>query len=236
MSNTKKFNWGWMETARNEFCRGTENEILIRHDYETVFKVEENDIVVDIGASAGLFAYDILKNKPSKIYCLEPQKDVFDLLIENVGDNKNVTCINSGIGLYNEKRVITNYEACMAKKDNNVDETCNFITFKTFIDENKIDKIDFLKIDCEGGEYDIFTPDNFDWIKKNVGKIAAEMHLNTSEEKQKFVKFRNNFLMRFADHQVYSFSLKNINGELLKDHFIHAYQYVYIFINNKYAF
>ena len=35
------------------------------------------------------------------------------------------------------------------------------ITFKKFIDLYGIHKIDFLKTDCEGGEYDIFTDENF---------------------------------------------------------------------------
>jgi FkbM family methyltransferase len=32
------------------------------------------------------------------------------------------------------------------------------LSFKEFIDENNIKHIDFLKIDCEGGEYSVFIP------------------------------------------------------------------------------
>jgi FkbM family methyltransferase len=31
------------------------------------------------------------------------------------------------------------------------------------ITQNSIEKIDFLKIDCEGGEYDVFQSDN-SWV------------------------------------------------------------------------
>ena len=34
------------------------------------------------------------------------------------------------------------------------------ITFKTLLSAYGIEKIDFLKTDCEGGEYDIFTNEN----------------------------------------------------------------------------
>ena len=33
-------------------------------------------------------------------------------------------------------------------------------TFKEFIEQNRLKKIDFLKVDCEGGEYDVFSIKN----------------------------------------------------------------------------
>jgi FkbM family methyltransferase len=53
-------------------------------------------------------------------------------------------------------------------------EACS-ITFKTFIDLYNIEKIDFLKIDCEGGEYDVFNLENFEWVKNNVKKNKWRM-------------------------------------------------------------
>ena len=49
-------------------------------------------------------------------------------------------------------------------------------TFLEFILTNKIHKIDFLKVDCEGGEYDIFTEENASYIRNNVDKIVVEYH------------------------------------------------------------
>jgi FkbM family methyltransferase len=46
------------------------------------------------------------------------------------------------------------------------------LSFKEFIDENNIKHIDFLKIDCEGGEYSVFIPSNIEYLK-NVKKIAG---------------------------------------------------------------
>jgi autotransporter strand-loop-strand O-heptosyltransferase len=65
------------------------------------------------------------------------------------------------------------------------------ITFKKFIDLYGIHKIDFLKTDCEGGEYDIFTDENYEFIKNNVKKIAGEWHLNENYYEGSKKKFRN---------------------------------------------
>lgn len=50
------------------------------------------------------------------------------------------------------------------------------LTFDDFITKNNISKIDFLKVDCEGGEEFIFTERNIQYIKNNVSKIVMEYH------------------------------------------------------------
>jgi hypothetical protein len=76
----KKFNWG--EIADNSWFKETVNEeIFIREDYTEKFPLEKNDIVLDIGASAGPFTYSILHKEPKHVYCFEPKKTLFDTMI-----------------------------------------------------------------------------------------------------------------------------------------------------------
>jgi hypothetical protein len=64
-----------------------------------------------------------------------------------------------------------------------------------------LNKIDFLKTDCEGGEYSIFTFDNLCWLKDNLGVAVGEWHLSTPELKQQFRVFRDVFLRLFPNHE-----------------------------------
>ena len=92
----RKFNWG--EIADNSWFKETVNEeIFIREDYTEKFPIEEGDIVLDIGASAGPFTYSILHKEPKHVYCFEPKKTLFDTMTENIGHHSNVTLINKGI-------------------------------------------------------------------------------------------------------------------------------------------
>lgn len=213
----EKFNWGG--ASENDpgrmFCT---DEIFVRKVYEEIFKVEENDIVFDVGSSVGPFTYTILHKSPKKVYCIEPTKIGYELTKTNVGGYKNVEVHNLFIG----------------NPDNHfaVQESFQTKTFKDFIVENGIKKIDFLKTDCEEGEYAIFNEENFLWILKNVKKIVGEWHIWGEEGKQKFRNFRDLYL-KHLPHQVFAVTGQNITWELWTDHFINYYTEIIIHIDNR---
>jgi hypothetical protein len=75
--------------------------------------------------------------------------------------------------------------------------------FSTFLNEYKIDHIDFLKIDCEGGEYDIFIEENMDFLKNKVKFISAEIHFRTIKASpDKFFDLRDKYLSQFSNIKV----------------------------------
>ena len=111
--------------------------------------------------------------------------------------------------------------------------TMESIRFDTLINEYHISKIDFLKTDCEGGEYDIFTEQNFEWIKNNVKKISGEWHLHNQETKDKFRKFRDLNLRELTNHQIYSVDGIDIKWDLWNDHFIEYYKEIILYIDNR---
>jgi FkbM family methyltransferase len=182
--------------------------------------VEEGDVVFDVGASVGPFSFSILSSQPSKIYCFEPHEILFKTLKKNLGDK--AVCINAGIaesdgetvlnGLYNPDSMAMWSYPTMAKT----------INFMSFVKKNGIEKIDFLKCDCEGGEYCIFDPKNKEWILGHVRKVAGEWHLHNPELKNKFRIFRDNMLLGLPDelYQINSMDGQNIKEGLLSEEFI----------------
>ena len=54
-------------------------------------------------------------------------------------------------------------------------EIVNIVSFENFIDMHKIKKIDFLKMDIEGGEYDIFYHLS-DATFNKISTISMEYH------------------------------------------------------------
>jgi FkbM family methyltransferase len=227
------FNWG--HAAENRWFKDTvEKEIFVDNVYQKFFEVENDDVVFDVGASSGPFTFSIKDKNPSKVYCFEPHSELFKNLIKNV-ESDNVVCINKAIGPVDgsfETSGLFNKDLRETSAEKNI-QTVSSVKFSTFIRENNIEKIDFLKSDCEGGEYDIFNDENLHWIKKNVKKIAGEWHLTTPEQKEKFRYFRDTYLRDFPNHEVYSIDYVDIKWSVWDDWFIDHYCVINLYIDNR---
>jgi FkbM family methyltransferase len=228
--NLDNFNWGWMNdgSEMGEYHKTQiTNEIFIQKVYERFFEVEEGDIVFDFGSSVGPFTYSILGKKPKQVYCFEPSHKEIETLIQNVQSGP-VTVINKGIGDSEGE-----FELNLFGVDDNGNKLAQTTTFDKIKEQFNITKIDFIKTDCEGGEYSIFNNKNIFWIKENVKKIVGEWHLGTDDEKQKFRIFRDTYLRLFPNIEVYSVDGCDIKWDLWNEHFINYYRQIIIYINNQ---
>lgn len=216
----------WEPKCYDGFRETIEREIFVDKIYERYVQVEEGDVVFDIGASLGPFTYSILDKNPSQVFSFEPSYGEFKTLVLNTRHG-NVTHINKGIssvvGEFNFTGVF----------DLTGNHKLYSTTFKKVIEDYNIQKIDFLKTDCESGEYDIFTLENLFWIKNNVRKISGEWHLSTPKLKEKFRIFREVYLRVFPNFRIFSFDGVDITWSIWNDDFIPYYKEVMIYIDNK---
>ena len=216
----------WEPKCYDGFRETVEKEIFVDKIYERHVQVEEGDVVFDIGGSLGPFTFSILDKNPSQVFIFEPSYEEFKTLVLNTRHG-NVTHINKGIGNtvgeFNFTGVFDlsgNYKLYST-------------TFKKVIEDYNIQKIDFLKTDCESGEYDIFTLENLFWIKNNVRKISGEWHLATPELKEKFKIFRDVYLRVFPNFRIFSFDGVDITWSIWNDDFIPYYNEIMIYIDNR---
>jgi len=223
MTNLENFDWGWMDD--NSHKEAIVNEIFTQRNYERFFEVSENDVVMDVGASIGPFTYSILDKNPKQVFCIEPSKVEHTTLYNNVHSD-NVKIIKKGITDKDDDTIKTYIFE-------NSNEVIKGVSFQTILKDNNIEKIDFLKTDCEGGEYSIFNEENIFWIKENVKYIVGEWHLHNEYYKQKFRIFRDIYLRLFPNHEIYSVDGTNIKWDLWNEHFIEYYTEVIIYIDNK---
>jgi len=165
------------------------NEIFYEKIYNNDFVcVEKGDVVVDIGFNCGLFAIDALKYEPNVVYGYEPNKKLVDDF--NRWDIQNVIVNNSAVS--NEKGTAPFYENKFAGKSSMYSDVNSDTTLRTYdvsvLEFNELFQnitIDYLKIDCEGGEYAIFESMSNEYLSNNIRKIALEFHHNINDEKVK---------------------------------------------------
>lgn len=164
-------------------------EIFYDKVYERDYvKVSIDDVVVDIGANYGVFSLYSINFKPSKIFALEPIKQTFKCMKKNLSEY-GVICVNKAVsdrtGYEVFKVTAVNGNNFSIKNSDGFhpseatgDELVETININDFIVDYDINHIDFLKVDCEGGELDLFNTINDDFLKTKIHKIAMEYHSN----------------------------------------------------------
>lgn len=161
-------------------------ECILRRDYKGI---QSGDIVVDVGANLGFFSLMALKEGASKSYAIEPFPTTYEYLCKNV-EGLPVTTINCGIG--NEDRNVDFVGGEVSSISRSIDyenneeyafwgdkkiTTVRMKPFSQIIKENGIEFIDYLKIDCEGGEVELFNTIDPEFLKYRVKKISGEIHM-----------------------------------------------------------
>ena len=213
------FDWG---NTDPEYVEMFSKENFIERTYEKHCQVKLGDVVVDAGANCGSFTYSILGKKPKQIYCVEPSNTIIHSLKKNVGHGP-VTFINRAISDFESDNVIiADKGVYIYGNDGNEYLTT---TFKKIIEGNNITRIDFLKFDCEGGEYSIFTKENYDFIIKNVGHCAGEWHINDHKDAiEKFIEFRDLYLNKCNLLHVYERSGKEVTEQIFDDNYLYGFR------------
>ena len=153
------------------------------------FKIELQNAVVDIGENIGIFSVFAGKKTKNKAHAFEPYEKNFNYLKKNVLENKLTNIIaekfavSNVIGLKNLFLMNNSVGSILKSKKYNGKKR-NFIkvpttTIEAIIEMNKLKKIDFLKIDCEGSEGEIVSSTSEKYLRK-IEKAVLEFHDNVS--------------------------------------------------------
>lgn len=159
----------------------TLKEVILDEQYIKYSKVRPDWIVVDIGGALGDFAI-IAAQKAKKVYTFEANKNIFQLLKKNILINN---CKN--IEAYHEK--VRSLDKIFKK--------------------NRISRCDFLKVDCEGCEYEIFNKIS-EYTLLRIKRISMEIHLFDRNMEKKYLKLKihlkkNGFILKETNSPVHGY-------------------------------
>jgi len=175
------------------------HELFQRQDYDWWYEVQEGDVVVDLGACVGFFTCHALDQGAKKIYAVEANRDHLKTLCHNVADHwidhykSPVIPIHAAIG--KDDRYALNYYG------DKVDAPR--ISFMDLVYQHQIHHIDYLKIDIEGAEFDIFTKENMLYLQNHVKHMSVEFHLDAFREAPyEWIHFRDVIVNNFNVEKV----------------------------------
>ena len=180
------------------------DEVWQQEIYNKIYSIKKGDTVIDIGANVGIFSlYAAVKG--ARVYCFEPNPEIYEILLKNIQTNSfesEIKPFNMALGdidgyielfvpntndIYSEslastdKRFIEDITRKTGRDFRKFSVLCRKL--ETILDDLEIDQIDFIKLDCEGAEFDIIKCSSVDAIRK-VKNISLEVHGACYTEKE----------------------------------------------------
>lgn len=160
------------------------------------------EIFVDIGANCGLTSYFAYQRGAKKIIAFEPSpKESKAYLMNNI---PNSTLYQFGIS---DSVGFKNLSTVWSKENNLQDDKYIIrdnsptycVTLDYLFDQKLFDKIDFLKVDVEGHEYNMFEGISDDNLSK-IKNISVEIHGRLTDDDPKLgLLFQQNLTERLQN-------------------------------------
>jgi FkbM family methyltransferase len=153
-------------------------EIFIDKQYDDVGDLDENPLILDIGSNYGVFSlYAIDKYKPKKIIAFEPNYECFKTAKETLKEFECFVPFNYAVTKTSGNFKLINHLDNSALGTIVEDENGPIIgiDINNLIENLNVDTIDLVKIDCEGGELDIFETISDQNLNK-IKNFTIEVH------------------------------------------------------------
>ena len=177
------FHWGLKRILfyfqKSKYPNEIENFLLFyifglkQYDVKNIFEVKEDATIFDIGAWKGDTAYFFSKkcSNKARIYAFEPDDYAFQILEKIKEKYKLNNVITKNILLSNAEKEID----FVSMIENTPTIKKNAITIDKFVEENNIEKIDYVKMDVEGAERNILEG-SIKTIKKFKPSLAIAIY------------------------------------------------------------
>lgn len=174
--------------------------------------------IIDAGGHIGTFTLFAASRAPeAQIVTLEPEPSNFIMVTTNVTRNhllNRVSLHNMGIG---NGETITLYtfpndrggNSVYRNKEGGVPVTINTVSLATLFQKHQIDVCDYLKLDCEGAEYEVLytLPQE---LFSRIRCIGMEYHhfsdapMHNSESLQKFLEGKGFRIIRHKKSMMFA--------------------------------
>lgn len=177
------------------------------------FEIGPSDVVVDVGANMGLFALWAAPQAPlGRVICIEPTGVIGCLERSLAGSGlTNVEIVRCAIGRAEGVLELVEYPGFTAtthaanfrpatlgqllihllwrkSQRHPVRTTCRCRSLEDVLAALDVERVDLLKVDCEGAEYDIFDSLS-DHVLGRVSRIVMEFHeLHPTHDHRRLVR------------------------------------------------
>ena len=141
------------------------------------YNLNQDSIVFDLGGYIGEWSDTIQQKYNSKIYIFEPVFKHFSELEKKFGHKENIKIYN--FGLSNETydtEIIHDGASSSLYLQEGEKEKIKLINFEEFIKSENIENIDLIKINIEGGEYELLDSILESNLQTQINNFQIQFH------------------------------------------------------------
>ena len=156
--------------------------------YTDFAKLDHGSVIFDLGAYSGLTSiiFKEIVGKTGKVVAVEPDKNNLSAVKENFKKYQEYSGLeidlveaavwrnNEGVSFYHEGNMGSTAIELLTKKRKAKVVLTPTVTLSKLAEISKVSKVDFIKVDIEGGESAIF--DDAEFFKKYRPKMIVEAH------------------------------------------------------------
>jgi FkbM family methyltransferase len=180
------------------------------HTLRLNYKLDDNSIVFDLGGYKGEWANNIHCKYGCNVIIFEPINKYYDLIKNKFSHNKKIQLFKAGLGARNEKVLMSvAAESTSQFKVNENSTEVDIYSISDFFNNKNISRVDLMKINIEGGEYELLENMVELGLVNKIQNIQVQFH-----------DFIPNAEVR----------MKKIQSQLAKTHKL-TYQYEFVWEN-----
>lgn len=143
------------------------------------YQLNKGSVVFDLGGYKGDFAEDVYSRYNCSVFLFEPAKEFYDISEKRFANNPKVQCFNFGLSDINKEVFISDEDDGSSLVKGNTANNLEKVQVKRFDETQRainVGKIDLLKINIEGGEYDVLPHLIKENIIQNIDNIQVQFH------------------------------------------------------------
>lgn len=141
------------------------------------YELNENSIVFDLGGYKGEWAQKIYDKYGCNVYVFEPVNSFYNTIVDKFQKNEKIKIYNFGLSNNNSEETISieGDSSSIFSSSGNI-ENILLKSFSEFIKETEIKNIDLMKINIEGGEFDLLDHLIKEDFIKSIKNIQVQFH------------------------------------------------------------
>ncbi len=192
------------KTIQQWFCDDGDNSLRMEYN------LDKSSLVIDVGGYKGQWASDIYARYNCWVYVFEPVSTFARKIQARFNRNEKILVFPLAIGKNNRQEIIyLRGDGTSMFGDSAEEETIEVVNVAEFFDGHHIEHCDLMKINIEGGEYELLPRLIETGLVKKIDNLQIQFHDITLDSEERMQEICNDLAKTHKPTYQYKFVWEN---------------------------